>query len=444
MEINRNQVLSVLSEALDCVEKEVLGVTDHHAKRVAWICIQMGRNAGMSEVEVADLAVAALLHDNALNEYRQDYENGHLRYGVSGRDHCIAGESNLKLIFRDEKRLRSFVLYHHERADGTGAFRKRAEEVPLGAQFVHIADEVDLKFALGQIKGDLQERIQRYVLSEVGGSFSEQAAENFLAVLSDGALEILADSNMEHLALEYEPITMEATCGLAELFACIIDYKSPFTKVHSIGVAEKAKQLAECLGYDVAHIEKMYLAGALHDIGKLLVDVEVLEKPGRLDEAEYKHIQSHAYETYRLLSKIAGFEEVRDWASFHHEKLNGKGYPFGLGASEMCEEARILACVDIYQALTEDRPYKAGMPHKKAIGILYELAEKGELDEAVVTLLDREFAVGSSEEVIDVSVEGSALFQCSVCGYVYEGDAVPYEYMCPVCGQLGHGFSRIK
>ena len=122
------------------------------------------------------------------------------------------------------------------------------------------------------------------------------------------------------------------------------------------------------------------MAGALHDIGKLFVDIEVLEKPGRLDEEEYKHIQSHAYETYRLLSKIEGFEDIRDWASYHHEKLNGKGYPFGLTEEEMSQEMRLLACLDIYQALTEDRPYKAGMSHGKTIGILYELAEKGDLD----------------------------------------------------------------
>ena len=76
MRIERNQLLTVLSEALDCVEKEVLGITDHHAKRIAWICIQMGKQAGMDEKSISDMAVAALMHDNALTEYSQDYENG--------------------------------------------------------------------------------------------------------------------------------------------------------------------------------------------------------------------------------------------------------------------------------------------------------------------------------------------------------------------------------
>jgi len=433
-------LLTVLSEALDCVEKEVLGVTDHHAKRVAWLCIQMGRNAGMTESEVSDLAVAALLHDNALNEYKHDYENGHLRYGVSGGEHCKAGAENLKLILEEEELLRQFVLYHHERADGHGPFKKYADEVALGAQFIHIADEVDLQFALGQADVAVLNKVCAYVKNEVGYSFSPNAAESFAYIMNEDTLEILSDENIESLTLDYSPIAMEANRGLAELFARIIDYKSPFTKVHSIGVAEKAEYLAKSLGYEESHVEKMYIAGALHDIGKLLVDVEVLEKPGRLEEEEYRHIQSHAYESYRLLSKIDGFNEIRDWASYHHEKLNGKGYPFGLDEKEMGVEARILACVDIYQALTEDRPYKAGMIHKKAIGILYELVEKGELDRQIVALIDEEFDDGKS----DTNGMISALFQCQICGYVYEGNAIPYEYECPVCGQQGHGFMRIR
>ena len=433
-------MLSVLSEALDSVEKEVLGVTDYHAKRVAWMCIQMGRHAGMTEEEISELAVAALLHDSALNEYKQDYENGRLRFGASGKKHCIAGEENLKLILKEEKQLRNFVLYHHECADGSGAFGKTADEVTLGAQLVHIADEVDLQFAIGQSDLSALDRIRSYVREAEGRLFSKQVVEMFLEILTPELFEVLSDEKIENLILDYVPISMEANRGLAELFARIIDYKSPFTKVHSIGVAEKAEHLANCLGYEKEHADKVYMAGALHDIGKLLVDIEVLEKPGRLDEAEYKHIQSHAYETYRLLSKIEGFEEIRDWASYHHEKMNGKGYPFGLTAEEMSEESRILACVDIYQALTEDRPYKAGMSHKKAIGILSELVEKEELDREIVDRIDKEYNDGDS----DVITEQTALFQCSVCGYVYEGDAVPYEYKCPVCGQMGHEFVRIK
>lgn len=440
MRIDRNQLLTVLSEALDHVEKEVLGVTDHHAKRVAWLCIRMGKAAGMSEEEISDLAVGALLHDNALNEYKEDYENGKLKCGASGDKHCIAGEKNLKLFTKEAKQLRSFVLYHHECADGSGPFGKLASEVPLGAQLVHIADEMDLMFAFGNAGEETLAAAEAYALSQKGKAFSAQAVELFQKALTPEIPAMLSNNSIEKLILEFAPVEVEADRGIAELFARIIDYKSPFTKAHSVGVAEKAERMAECFGYDKERTERIYMAAALHDIGKLLVDIEVLEKPGRLDEEEYKHIQSHAYETYRLLSKIEGFEEICGWAAYHHEKLNGKGYPFGLAEAEMCEEVRLLACLDIYQALTEDRPYKAGMTHEKAIGILYELADKGDLDRSIVEKMDVEFGNGATE----VSEETTALFQCQVCGCIYEGDVVPNEYVCPVCMQPAHAFYRVR
>ena len=146
--VDRNELIAVLSEALDRVEIDVFGVTEHHAKRVAWLCVQMGKVLKMTPEEISDMATAALLHDSALLEYKDDYENGILKKDVDGTRHCIAGEKNLKLI-PNYHMLRGYVLYHHECADGSGAFGKTEQETPLGAQLIHIADEVDLKFALG-------------------------------------------------------------------------------------------------------------------------------------------------------------------------------------------------------------------------------------------------------------------------------------------------------
>ena len=125
--------------------------------------------------------------------------------------------------------------------------------------------------------------------------------------------------------MDYQTIDMEANRGIAELFARIIDYKSPFTKNHSLGIAQKAKQMAASLGWSEETCTKLYFAGALHDIGKLFIDHAVLEKPGRLENEEYLHIQTHADWTWRLLGKIHGFEEIKRWASYHHEKLNSSG-----------------------------------------------------------------------------------------------------------------------
>ena len=444
--IDRNELLEVLSEALDRVEIDVFGVTQHHAKRVAWLSAQMGIKLGMTAEEVSDVATAALLHDSALIAYKNDYSNGVLRQNADGRGHCIAGEENLKLI-PGYHMLRGYVLYHHECADGSGPFQQKVEETPLGAQLIHIADEVDLKFALGTECENLEEKLQQieaYVKEQQGVLFGEKVCEVFLEVLSKEQLLLTQENTMKHLKESLLPIEVSfsnnenSMLDLAELFARIIDYKSPFTKNHSLGIAQKAKQMAASFGWPEDICTKLYFAGALHDIGKLFVNPAVLEKPGRLDEEEYLHIQTHADWTWNLLGKIRGFEEIKRWASYHHEKLNGKGYPFGKTAEELGTEERLLTCLDIYQALTEDRPYKAGMAHKKAIGILREMVEKGELDADIVEQVDKEFGIGEESEA-----QKTALFSCGICGYVHEADLLSEGFVCPVCGAKETVFSRM-
>lgn len=443
--IDRNELIEVLSEALDQVEIDVFGVTEHHAKRVAWLSAQMGMKLGMTAEEVSDVATAALLHDSALIAYKDDYQAGVLRPEADGRKHCVAGEENLKLI-PGYHMLRGYVLYHHECADGSGPFKQKADETPLGAQLVHIADEVDLKFALGSECDNLDEKLQHiqdYVKSQQDLLFGKKVCEVFLDVLSKEQLIMTQDDIMKHLKESLLPMEVSFIneCSMSEvakLFARIIDYKSPFTHNHSIGIAQKAKRMAESLGWSEEICAKLYLAGALHDIGKLFIDHSILEKPGKLQAEEYMHIQTHADWTWNLLGKIQGLEEIKHWASYHHEKLNGKGYPFGKTAEELGAEARLLACLDIYQALTEDRPYKAGMAHKKAISILREMADKYELDAYMVECIDKEFETGE-----DADLQNTALFSCSVCGYLYEIDMLPDGYICPVCGAKETAFTRM-
>ena len=119
---------------------------------------------------------------------------------------------------------------------------------------------------------------------------------------------------------------------------------------------------------------------------------EILEKPGKLTDEEFKTMKHHAAYTYYILSDIDDFEEIRDWAAFHHERVDGTGYPFGRSAAELNTQERIMACVDIYQALTESRPYKQGMKHEKASGILWDMVKKGLIDGDIVRQVDSCFA----------------------------------------------------
>ena len=131
----------------------------------------------------------------------------------------------------------------------------------------------------------------------------------------------------------------------------------------------------------------MRIAGYLHDIGKLKIPNEVLEKPGKLTEAEFNVIKEHAYYTWLLLKDVNGFGQIADWASLHHEKLNGNGYPFHLKGEQLPLGARIMTVADIFSALTEDRPYRKSMEKEQVIAILREDAQRELLSQRLVELL---------------------------------------------------------
>ena len=133
---------------------------------------------------------------------------------------------------------------------------------------------------------------------------------------------------------------------------------------------------------------RYFFAGALHDIGKLVVSNDILEKPGKLTEYEFTEMKDHAAATYRILSQIKGISDIVEWAANHHEKLTGKGYPRGLSEKDLSFEEQLMACIDIYQALTEKRPYKDGLSHEKTISIMRNMAQRGEINGEIVADMD--------------------------------------------------------
>ncbi len=157
-------------------------------------------------------------------------------------------------------------------------------------------------------------------------------------------------------------------------FALVIDAKSPFTHGHSERVACYTGMICQELGHAPAHRRWMVRAALLHDIGKLGISNTILDKPGKLTDEEFIQIKRHPVLGHEVLSRIAAFKELADVASAHHERLDGKGYPHGVGADQLSRDMRILAVADIFDALTADRPYRAAMPLEKAYAIMDDIA----------------------------------------------------------------------
>jgi putative nucleotidyltransferase with HDIG domain len=152
-----------------------------------------------------------------------------------------------------------------------------------------------------------------------------------------------------------------------------LDLRDTGTALHSLTVGRYAEMTATELGLPAERVDRIRLAGLLHDIGKLGVPDHVLRKPGKLDDAEWAEIRKHPELGARILAG-ANLDDIAGWVIAHHERPDGRGYPFGLPAEQIPFEARILAVADAYEAMTADRVYRAGLGHETAMGELRSCA----------------------------------------------------------------------
>lgn len=157
---------------------------------------------------------------------------------------------------------------------------------------------------------------------------------------------------------------------VCEAFAEVVDAKSHFTFRHSIGVTEAARKIGAAMGLKQERLQFLNRAALLHDLGKLRVPNSILDKPDKLDNGEWSVMQEHPGLTRDILGRVKQFRELADVAGAHHEKLDGTGYPDHLRAKDLPLEARILSVADVYGALTEDRPYRAGFSHEETLKIM--------------------------------------------------------------------------
>lgn len=444
--------LYAMSFALDAIEHEFTGATVEHGKRVAWLSMKMAEGMGLSEEALADCVGCAILHDNAVAEYLQEERNQNRApvslWAKDGFDmgrfarHAVIGERNAALLpFRTD--VRNVILWHHEHADGSGALGLRQDQTDFRSEIIHLADTIDVLFSLRAATSASFDECRQFVSKQTGGLFSDRAAAQFLKNVSFQDIKELQARGPETLLKEQLPAIRhdysdDEVKAIAGFFARIVDYKSPFTTAHSLGVANKAKTMAEFYGWSADKTIRFYAAGAMHDIGKVVIGNEILEKPGKLNEWEYSVMKDHARATLHILSGIDGFEDITQWAANHHEKLDGSGYSRGMNASQLSFEDRLMACIDVYQALTEDRPYKAGLSHAKTMAIMKSMVEEGKIDKAITADLASVFG---SEEVGEQYMfdAASKKWRCAVCGYISEGEQPPHQ--CPVCHSDASNFA---
>ena len=263
-----------------------------------------------------------------------------------------------------------------EHWDGSGQpLALRGEAIPIYARIALMAQVVDVF----QIANGI-DAARREIKSRSGSWFDPQLVEAFARVSESAEFwETLQSDRLQEAIFALEPaqrstiVDEDYLDDIAAAFAQVVDSKSPYTSGHSERVTIFTDLIAEQMGLSAERRRWLKRAALLHDIGKLGVSNSILDKPGKLDEAEWVAMKMHAAHTETILSRIAAFDDMAAIAGAHHERLDGLGYPHGLKGEQIAMETRIITTADIFDALTADRPYRAAMPVTKAIAIMTEM-----------------------------------------------------------------------
>jgi len=390
--INLGQAIDTLSGALDLV-----GVDEvFHGKRVGFMALQCGRDLDLCEPELEDLFHAGLLHDCGVSSThvhrclidKIDWEDVEL--------HCVKG-SELLGQFSPLAPLKNIVRYHHTHWDAFPRLDIPRNTARL-ANLIYLVDRVDA-LAIPHYESDLllaRHTIRDTIWRLSGSCFAPDLVALFMDLSGNEAFWLSLEPR--HLIRSiYErkwesqmvPVTFPELKQLALLFARVVDAKSPYTMEHSLGTARLARFLAERAGLAIETCEKIEVAGLLHDLGKLQVPDEILDKPGTLTREERAMIQRHSFETYQILHRIAGLEDITIWAAYHHETPDGRGYPFHRRGADLTIEMRIIAVSDVFQALAQHRPYRKPLSPNEILEMLESFVRQNHLDSEVVALAGR-------------------------------------------------------
>jgi len=386
--INLHEAVYSLSDALDLV-----GVTHiHHGKRVAFMAAELGKWLGWSRAELDDLFQAAILHDAGVSKTSVPAKLAQLEWELEGA-HCEIGADLLDSCAL-LRHLAPIVRHHH-----THWIRLKQLDLPpavqMAANCIYLVDRVDILTLKYVTTGtDIllgKDEIRQQILQRRNDWFCPELVNAFLDLSESEAFWFMLESDRVNgyvatwlAETQAQEMSFTDLSSLMHIFSSIVDAKSPFTCEHSDGVASLARYLGEQLGIDQARCDMLELAGLLHDIGKLRVPDELLEKTSALTEVERRTMSRHSFDTYNILCNIKGLEHVALWAAQHHERVNGTGYPYHNRAGGLSLEARIIAVADVFQALAQARPYRAALPMSDILQVLRQQVQVGKLDGQVV------------------------------------------------------------
>jgi HD-GYP domain-containing protein (c-di-GMP phosphodiesterase class II) len=387
IQIKLFDLLKCISNAQDLVSTKL---SNHH-QQVAYLAFRLSEHINLPIEQQYDINLAALIHDIGALSTKERLEIIEME-PVTINNHAFRGA---KLIerFKPLQNAAGIIRFHHLPWNNGRGSTCMGENVPLASHIIHLADRT---CAIARSDSNIISQIP-----DIMSTIRKQANTVFHPDLVDALLEL---SKKEYIWLDLisqysatiisniglfntHTLEIDDIIDLALVFSHIIDFRSRFTACHSAGVAITAERLAQLSGFSPYECKMMLIAGYLHDLGKIAIIDDILEKPSKLNEDEFNEIRAHTYYTYHLLEPLVQLKTINTWASFHHEKLNGKGYPFHIAGDSLSLGSRIMAVSDVFTAITENRPYRQGMSFDKTKSVLSNMVASNELDGKIVNLL---------------------------------------------------------
>lgn len=388
-QVNMFNAIKAMSAASELTNLKIA----NHSERVAYIALKIADQLSLDEHSRYILTKSCLLHDLGVSSSREKLSVVDLSTEKSlVAPHCIQGADllNETKLFSN---LASIILRHHDPWIGKSIVNEPGQPNLL-SQILHLADRIEIlidkkKYILWQ-KSTLVDHVLSLNNSEfnpvIVDAFRQVAEkDNFWLDLQYGYFTYYLS---EMIAASQRNLTLDELEDIAKLFSKIIDRKSSFTANHSQGVARYATNIGKLVGFSPLKQKQLKIAGLLHDLGKLSIPDELLNYAGKYSAEQRLLMNQHVYHTYHLVNSIGpGLYQIRDWAAFHHERLDGTGYPFGKNSDQLDMGSRIVAVADITQALTEERPYRSRLPVTKIRSILLGLAKDNAIDSDLVQLV---------------------------------------------------------